>query len=150
MSLEVYNDLLSKMLDTQWALTKIKSELQGREGKKCWGCKQFGHLAKNCRNRGGRVEEKKKMTNRFKALTSRIMQCGVKEVRQQEVVEERRWCFRCGEEEHKKWECSKGNEKRREEAVPLWEVWGKIKEHYGVKGLPPRGAVMSMKGWMTR
>jgi len=64
--------------------------LQGREGKKCWGCKQFGHLAKNCRNRGGRVEEKKKMTNRFKALTSRIMQCGVKEVRQQEVVEERR------------------------------------------------------------
>jgi len=80
MFLEVYNNLLSKMLNTQRALTKIKSELEERKGKKCWRCKQFSHLAKNCRNKRERIEEKKK-TNRFKALTSRVMQCGVKEVR---------------------------------------------------------------------
>jgi len=117
MSLEVYNNLLSKMLNTWRALTKIKSELEGREGKKCWRCKQFGHLAKDCRNKGGRVKEKKKTTNRFEILTSRVMQCRVKEVRQQKVMEERRQFFRCGEEGHKKWECLKGNKKRREGAA---------------------------------
>jgi len=73
MSLEEYNDILSKMLNIRRALAKIKSELEGREGRKCWECKQFGHLAKNCRNTGGKVEEKKKLTNRFETLTSRVM-----------------------------------------------------------------------------
>ena len=42
----------------------------------------FGHLVKNCKSKGGKEEEKmKKMSNRFEALTSRVMQCGVKEVR---------------------------------------------------------------------
>jgi len=42
----------------------------------------FSHLAKNYRNKGGKEKEKtKKMNNRFEVLTSRIMQCGVKEVR---------------------------------------------------------------------
>jgi len=31
--------------------------LEGREERKCWVCKQFGHLAKDCRNKEGRVEE---------------------------------------------------------------------------------------------
>ena len=34
----------------------------------------FGHLAKNCRNKRGKEEEKtKKTNNRFEALTSRVM-----------------------------------------------------------------------------
>jgi len=71
MFLEVYNNILSKMLNTRRALAKMRSELEGREDRKCWGCEQFGHLAKNCRNKGRRVEEKKKSTNRFETLTSR-------------------------------------------------------------------------------
>jgi len=59
MSLEVYNNILSKMLNTRQALAKMRSELEGREGRKCWGCKQFGHMAKNCWNKGGIVEEKR-------------------------------------------------------------------------------------------
>jgi len=81
MSLEVYNNILSKMLNTQQALTKMKSELEGRERRKCWECKQFGHLAKDCRNQEGKGKEKKKLMNRFKALASRVMQCGMKDVR---------------------------------------------------------------------
>jgi len=30
------------------------------------------------------------------------------------------------------------------------KVWEKMKEHCGAKGLPPRGAVMSMEGWTMR
>jgi len=78
------------------------------------------------------------------------MQCGVNEVRKQEIVEKEVWCFKCGEKGHKKWECPKMKEKRREEkAAPPQEVWKKVKEHCGARGLPPRGAVMSMEGWMT-
>ena len=102
MSLEEYNNILSKMLNTRRTLAKMKSELEGREGRKCWECKRFGHLAKNCRNKGGRVEEKEKLTNRFETLTSRVMQCGVKEVRKQETVREVVKCFKCGREGHKK------------------------------------------------
>jgi len=119
MSLEEYNDILSKMLNTWRTLTKMKSELEGREGRKCWECKRFGHLAKNCRNKGGRVEEKKRSTNRFETLTSRVMQCGVKEVRRQETEREVVKCFGCGREGHKKWECPQKNERsRRKEAAP--------------------------------
>jgi len=133
------------MLNTRQALTKMRSEMEEREGKKYWECRQFGHLAKNCRNKGGREEKKKKTMNRFEALASRVMQCGVKEVRMQEVVEEKPWCFRCGEGGHKKWECP---QKKREEAAPQ-EGWKKMKEHSRAKGLPPRGAAMCMEGWTT-
>jgi len=82
MFLEVYNNLLSKMLNTRQALAKMRSELEGREGKKCWKCRQFGHLVKNCRNKGGREEQMMMMMmNRFEALASRVMQCKVKEIR---------------------------------------------------------------------
>jgi len=74
------------------------------------------------------------------------MQCGVREIRRQEVVKKRVRCFRCGEEEHKKWECSKMKERKRKEAAPPRDVWEKLKEHCRMRGLPPRGAVMSMEG----
>jgi len=57
--------------------------------------------------------------NRFKALRSHIMQCGVKEVRRQEVMEEKPRCFKCEEEGHKKWECPKLRESKRKEEVAL-------------------------------
>jgi len=97
MSLEVYNDILSKMLNTWQALAKMRSELEGREGRKRRGYKQFGHLAKDYRNKGEREEEKKKSMNRFEALASRVMQCGIKKVRRQETVAEGIRCFRFGE-----------------------------------------------------
>jgi len=52
----------------------MRLELEKRERRKCWGCKQFGHLVKDCRNKREREEEKKKKSmNRFKALASRVM-----------------------------------------------------------------------------
>jgi len=152
MSLEVYNNILSKMLNTRRALAKMRSELEGRESRKCWECKQFGHMAKDCWNKEGRVEEKKKKsTNKFEALASRVMQCGVKEVRRQEVVSEVVKCFRCGREGHKKWECPKKNERsRKEEVAPPRDIWEKVKLHSSAKGLLPREAKMSKEGWMTR
>ena len=134
------------MLNTRRALTKIRSELEEREGKKCWECRQFGHLAKNCRNKGGRKKKKLKTMNRFEVLASRVMQCRVKEVRRQEVVEEELWCFRCGERGHKKWVCP---QKKREKVAPPQEVWKKVKEHSGARELPPRGAAMCMERWTT-
>jgi len=149
MSLEVYNNILSKMLNIRQALVKIRSDLEGREGRKCWECKRFGHLAKNCRNKGGRVEEKKKSTNRFETLMSRVMQCRVREVRRQEMMREEVKCFGCGEEGHKKWKCPNRRKRRQEEVVPQHKIWEKVKKHSEVRGLPPKGAATCMEGWMT-
>jgi len=40
-------------------------------------------------------------------------------------------------------------ERKKEEEMPLCEVWKKVKEHSRVRGLPPRGAAMCMEGWTT-
>jgi len=108
-------------------------------------------MAKDYRNKGGRVEEKKMIEgNRFEALASRVMQCGVKEVRRQEAVREVVKCFGCGRKGHKKWKCPKKNKRsRKEEAAPQQAIWEKVKRHSRVKGLPPRGAAMCMEGWTT-
>ena len=71
-------------------------------------------------------------------------------MRRQEVVEERKQCFRYGKEGHKKWECPKRNKRRKKEVAPPQKVWEKIKQHCEAKGLPPRGAVMSMEGWIMQ
>jgi len=47
------------------------------------------------------------------------MQCGVREVRRQEIVEERPQCFKYEEEGHKKWECPQMKERKTEEVAPL-------------------------------
>jgi len=41
------------------------------------------------------------------------MQCGVREVRRQEVVEQKVKCFQCGQKGHKKWEYLEEKKKRR-------------------------------------
>ena len=48
---------------------------------------------------------KKTAENKFAVLGSRVMQCGVREVRRQEVVKSEVKCFGCGKEGHRKWEC---------------------------------------------
>jgi len=145
----VYNNILSKILHTRQTLTKIRLELEGGERRKCWECKQFGHLAKNYRNKGERAEEKKKkMENRFEALASRVMQCSIKEVRRQEMIEEVVRCFRYGKQDHKKWEYTKKN--NGEEVALPQNIWRKVREHCGAKELPSREVRISMEGWTTR
>ena len=101
MYLEQYNNLMNNILNQRQALAKLRAELEGREGKLCKRCGRFGHLTQNCRSR----EEQRKKTmgdNRFKVLGSRVMQCGIREVRRQEVVRDVVKCFACGEKGHKK------------------------------------------------
>ena len=71
-------------------------------------------------------------------------------MRRQEVVKEEVKCFGCGEKGHKKWECSNIKKTKQEKAVLPQEVWKKVKEHSRARGLPPRGARMSMEGWTTK
>ena len=66
--------------------------MEGRKKRKCWNCRKFGHLAYNCRTK--REKEKRreeKPQNKYKVLTTRVMQYGVRDkikVRQQEKKKE--------------------------------------------------------------
>jgi len=125
MFLDQYNKLMNDMLNERYVLAKLRAELEGREGRLCRCCRRFGHLAQKCRSK----EEEKKRTvveNSFEVLKNRVIQCRVREVRKQKVVEQKVKCFWCGQEGHKKWECPKKKEKRKEEATSLQEVENKM------------------------
>jgi len=49
---------MSRMLNQWHTLAKLRAEIEGREGRVCWKCKRFRHLACNCRNRTREMKEK--------------------------------------------------------------------------------------------
>ena len=81
MFLGQYKNLMSNMLNARGALTKLRAELEGREGRLCRHCRGFGHVAQKCRSEKEEMK-KTKPQNRFKVLKSQVMQCGVREVKQ--------------------------------------------------------------------
>jgi len=64
---------MSSMLNQRKALAKLRAELEGKDRRKCWGCKRFGHLAYNCRSKGGEEKGKTVPQNKFEVLASRVM-----------------------------------------------------------------------------
>ena len=123
MSLDQYNSLMSGMLNQRYALTKLRAEIEDREGRVCWECRRFGYLAHNCRNRKKKTKGKLISWNKFKMIASRVIQYRVKEeitVRRQEMVEEGVQYFRCWRVGHYKWEYPNievARKKRREKEV---------------------------------
>ena len=109
MSLQQYNSIMSNLLKEKYSLAKLREELERRKGKLCFGCKGFGHLAQNCREqkeigKGATIPQ-----NKFKILSSRVMQCRVEErmIRNIRTVVVK--CFKCREEGHKcRWCLLKG------------------------------------------
>ena len=81
---------MSDMLNQRWALTKLKAELEGREGRLYRCCGKFGYLAQKYRSREEQKKKERTGENKFEVLRSRVMQCGVKEVRRQERSVQRR------------------------------------------------------------
>jgi len=158
------------MLNQQHALTKLRAEIEGQEGRVCWRYKRFRHLACNCRNKKKEEEERKPiLQNKFEVIVSRVIQCGVGEevkVRRQETMEEVKY-FRCWGVRHLKWECPNievKKKKRREKeaahvarpqkaqqerrlACPIWE---KVQEYCGEWNAPLEGALLLERGWIMR
>jgi len=109
---------MSNLLKEKRTLAKLRVELEGRKGKLCRSCKEFRHLARNCRNRKGGEKEIEIPRNKFEVLKNRVMQCGIEEkvVRSVRIVVIR--CFKCKEEGHKRKEC------------PLWKKKYRIVRPY--------------------
>ena len=101
MSLQQYNSLMSNLLKQKYVLTSLRAKLEGKKEREGWSCKGFRHLAQNCRNKEGKEERGTTPQNKFEVLSSRVIQCDVKEriIRKQEMVKVE--CFKCGEKEHK-------------------------------------------------
>jgi len=101
MSLQQYNSLMSNLLKQKHVLVSLRAKLEGKKEQECWNCKGFGHLVRNCRNKKEKEKRGTAPQNKFEVLTSRVIQCDVKEriIRKQEAVEVE--CFKCREKGHK-------------------------------------------------
>jgi len=158
---------MGSMLNQQYALAKLRGKIEGREERVCWGCRKFGHLACNCRNKKEEEKGKPIPQNRFEVIASRVMQYGVRgevKVRKQKIVEEGVQCFRCQRMGHYKWECpniKKEKKKRSKEVaytVSLQKVqqvgklvypnWEKVQEYCGVENVPEDVQLLEL-GWIT-
>jgi len=87
------------------ALTLLRAKLEGKKKRECWSCKGFRHLAQNCRNKEGKEKREIALQNKFEVLSSRMIQCDMKEkmIKKQETVKVE--CFKCREKGHKYREC---------------------------------------------
>jgi len=87
---------MSNLLKQKHALTSLKAKLEEKKERECWNCKGFRHLARNCRNKKGKEKRGTISQNKFEVLSSRVMQCNMKEkvIRKQEMVKVK--CFKCG------------------------------------------------------
>ena len=92
---------MSNLLREKHVLAKLREELEGKKGRLCRSCRGFRHLARNCKNKNKEEKGATMPQNKFKILSSRVMQCGVEEktIRSMRIVGVK--CFKCGEKGHK-------------------------------------------------
>ena len=159
---------MSRMLNQQHTLTKLRVEIEGRKERVCWKCKRFEHLVHNCRNRKGEIKEKPIPQNKFEVIASRVIQYRVREeVRRQEMEKREVQCFRYQGIEHYKQECSNievEKEKRRNEEVAhtvslqkvqqekrlVYSLWKKMQKYSGMWSMLPRSTALEQRGWTTK
>jgi len=96
---------MSNLLKQKRVLTTLRAKLEGKKEQEYWSCKGFRHLAQNCRNKEGKEKRGTTPQNKFEVLSSRVMQCDMKEriIKKQKTVKVE--CFKCGEKGHKCREC---------------------------------------------
>jgi len=159
---------MSSMLNQWHTLTKLRAELERRDGRKCWSCKKFGYLACNYRNKNKKEKRELIPRNKFEVLLSRVIRCRVREevrIRRNKMVKEVK-CFRYWRVGHFKWEYPNievEKRKRDEKTVhiaslqkaqqgerPVHFLWRKVQEYSGIWSMPPRSAALEQRGWMTR
>jgi len=109
---------MSNLLKEKCALAKLRAELEGKKERMCFKCKNFGHLARNCRNQK-REEGKAIPQNKFEVLSSRVMQCGAEERMIRSIGAAVVRCFKCGEKGHKCRECPLWKKKEKRVACPI-------------------------------
>ena len=94
------------------------------EERKCFGCREFGHMASHCRNRE-REEPMPVFSNRFEVLKVRVMQRG--EGNGKEVVKDRREILRKEKAKRRVEEKRTRKEKKEKKEKFLREVTVKIR-----------------------
>ena len=123
------------MLKERHALAKLREELEGRKERLCRSCKKFGHLARNCRSKRGETKGTVVPQNKFEALKSRVMQCGVEErvVRNMRTIVVK--CFKCREcpvwirrKKEEKAACVTKPQKAQQKEEPACPVKGEAQE----------------------
>ena len=169
MSLDQYNSLMSSILNQQYTLTKLRAELEKRNGRKYWSCKKFRHLVYNCRNKNEKKKRKPIPRNKFKVLSSRVMKCGIREkvkIRRNKIVKEvecfRYWSVGYFKQKYPNIEVEK-KEKRDEKAVYMaspqkaqqekrlvHSLWRKAQEYSGIWRMPLKSTALEQKGQITR
>jgi len=128
MSQQQFNTILSNMLKEKQALNKLKAELEGKKKKLCHSCKEFRHLAQNCRQKGEEEKKKAISQNKFEVLSSRVMQCGVEE----------------------RVACVTRPQNAQQEKKLAHSLWRKAQEHSGMQGMPLKGTALEKRGWKTK
>ena len=160
---------MSRMLNQQCTLAKLRAEIEDREERVYQRYKRFGYLAHNYRNKKKKEKRKSISQNKFEVIASRVMQCGVRKevkVKRQETIEKVK-CFRYWGIGHLKWECPnievKKKKKKEEEVVHVarlqkaqqqgrlvYPIQEKVQEYCEKWNMPPEGVILLKRGQITR